>query len=320
MKPNRIFYLFILIGIFLFNQTKTIAQHSFKIVPLGVKGGIDESNLSAYMLAVDGTDDYVCLDAGTLHTGIQKAVDNGIFKVSAGVVLKRYIKGYFISHGHLDHCAGLIINSPEDSTKNIYGLPFCLDVLRNNYFTWESWANFGNEGEKPALSKYHYTALTAGKDTAIANTTMDVTAFPLSHVAPQLSTAFLIGHHGNYVLYLGDTGADEIENTDKLHKLWEQVAPLVSAKKLKAILIETSFPDEQPIKSLFGHLTPNLLMNEMNVLANMAGRGNMKNLPIVITHIKPNGNNEAMIKRELMANNPLQLKLIFPVQAKLLEF
>ncbi len=319
MKTNRFLYL-VAFFIFLLIQTKISAQHVFKIVPLGVKGGIDESNLSAYMLAIEGTDDYVCLDAGTLHAGIQKAVDNGVFKVGADIVLKRYIKGYFISHGHLDHTAGLIINSPEDSTKNIYGLPFCLDVLREKYFTWESWANFANEGEKPAIGKYHYTPLTVGKDTTIANTQMNVRAFPLSHVAPQLSTAFLIGHNGNYILYLGDTGADEIEKNDKLHKLWEQVAPLVSAKKLKAILIEISFPNEQPTKLLFGHLTPNLLMNEMTVLAGLAGKENIKNLPIVITHIKPNGNNEAMIKKELQENNPLQLKLVFPVQAKLLEF
>jgi cAMP phosphodiesterase len=320
MKMSRFFYVIAFISLYFFNPIKTIAQPSFKIVPLGVKGGIDESNLSAYMLAAEGTDDYICLDAGTLHAGIQKAVDAGIFKVDASVVLKKYIKGYFISHGHLDHTAGLIINSPEDSTKNIYGLPFCLDVLRDKYFTWESWANFANEGEKPALGKYHYTPLTIGKDTAIANTQMDVQAFPLSHVAPQLSTAFLIGHNGNYVLYLGDTGADEVEKTDKLRKLWAQIAPLVSTKKLKAILIETSFPNEQPTKSLFGHLTPNLLMNEMTVLAKMAGKENMKNLPVVITHIKPNGNNEMMIKKELAASNPLGLKLVFPVQAKLLKF
>lgn len=320
MKCIRLVHYVAFASFLLLNQIKINSQPIFKIVPLGVKGGIDESNLSAYMLAVEGTDDYICLDAGTLHAGIQKAVDAGIFKVGSNIILKRYIKGYFISHGHLDHCAGLIINSPDDSAKNIYGLPFCLNVLKEKYFTWESWANFANEGEKPALNKYRYTALMVGKDTAIANTQMDVTAFSLSHGAPYQSTAFLIGYKGKYVLYLGDTGADEIEKSNKLRKLWEQIMPFISAKKLMAILIETSFPNEQPTKSLFGHLTPNLLMNEMDVLGKMAGKENMKNLPIVITHIKPNGNNEKIIKKELLANNPLQLKIIFPVQAKMLKF
>ena len=41
------------------------AQSVFKVIPLGVEGGNDESNLSAYAVAVNGTDAYVCLDAGT---------------------------------------------------------------------------------------------------------------------------------------------------------------------------------------------------------------------------------------------------------------
>jgi len=46
----------------------------------------------------------------------------------------------------------------------------------------------------------------------------------------------------------------------------------------------------------------------------------MKGLPVVITHIKPNGNNEAMIKEQVVAANDLGLKIIFPQQAKKLEF
>ena len=43
---------------------------SFTVVPLGVKGGLDEGNLSAYLVAPAGTTSYVCLDAGSLHQGI----------------------------------------------------------------------------------------------------------------------------------------------------------------------------------------------------------------------------------------------------------
>jgi hypothetical protein len=50
------------------------AEPVFKVIPLGVEGGNDESNLSAYALAVSGTDAYVCLDAGTLYDGIKRAV------------------------------------------------------------------------------------------------------------------------------------------------------------------------------------------------------------------------------------------------------
>jgi len=308
--------IFVLYAISVSAQTKPV----FKVVPLGVYGGSDESNLSAYMLAPVGSDAYVCLDAGTLHAGIEKAVASKVFSVSADTVLKRYIKGYFISHPHLDHLAGMIINSPEDGPKKIYGLPYTLNVLRDNYFTWKSWANFGSEGDKPVLNKYHYTSLIPGEKIPVDNTTMTVQAFVLSHGNPYESTAFLVNNKNSYMLYLGDTGSDEVEKSTKLHELWEYIAPLIKSKQLKGIMIEVSFPDEQPIKSLFGHLTPHLLMQEMAALSNLTGAGAMKNLPVVITHIKPAGHHEAEIKKELANQNLLGLKLIIPQQGKLLLF
>jgi cAMP phosphodiesterase len=320
----RIVY-FLLIICFINISNHSYCQHSndavFKVVPLGVRGGIDESNLSAYMLAVNGTDDYVCLDAGTLYTGIQKAIDSGVFKnISAGNVLKQYIKGYCISHAHIDHLSGLIINSPDDTAKNIYGMPYCLDVLKLNYFNWKSWINFTDEGEKPVLNKYHYVPLTAARETAIAQTNMFVTAFPLSHSVPYQSTAFLVRHESDYILYLGDTGADTIEHSQQLALLWQKVAPLVKTKKLKAIFIEVSYSNEQPLTKLFGHLTPALLMKEMNVLADLAGKENMEGLPVAITHIKPSGNNEVVIQQQLKQLNTSGLKIVFPKQGKVLLF
>lgn len=306
--------------IFCFSFACARAQSTFRIVPLGVKGGMDESNLSAYMLAAGGTDNYICLDAGTLHAGIQQAVNNGVFKAPVSKVLRQYIKGYFISHPHLDHLAGMIINSPEDSIKNIYGLPFCLDVIKEKYFSWKSWANFADEGETPLLKKYHYYPLAPGASTPVANTEMSVRAFPLSHSAPYQSTAFLVSYRQQYILYLGDTGADTVERSDKLRLLWQEVAPLVKARRLKAIFIEVSFPDEQPLKQLFGHLTPTLLMQEMQALGSFCGMAALKGLPVVVTHIKPSGNNETAIRGQLAQLNKLQLRLIFPEQGKALSF
>ncbi len=211
-------------------------KRSFRIVPLGVKGGIDESNLSAYMVAAAGTSNYVCFDAGTLHYGIEKAISNKVFTIPAEQVLKQYIKGYFISHAHLDHVAGLIINSPDDSAKTIYGLPSCLETIKTHYFTWESWANFTDQGETPLLKKYHYQVLTPDSIYPIKNTGITVKAFPLSH-SNLTSTAFLIDNNVAYLLYLGDTGPDDVEKSQNLHNLWQAIAPLVKTKKLKGIMI-----------------------------------------------------------------------------------
>jgi cAMP phosphodiesterase len=309
-------FVFLLLPVLTFGQVKSTT--SFRVVPLGVLGGADESNLSAYMLAPKGSANYICLDAGTVHYGIAKAVANKTFAVSADVVLRKYIKGYFISHAHLDHLAGMVMNSPDDTTKNIYGLKSTLETLKTHYFTWESWANFADDGGAPQLKKYHYQPLEPGSETAIENTEMQVQAFPLSH-SNLTSTAFLVRSKDNYILYLGDTGADEIEKSQNLHNLWAAVAPLVKAKKLKAILIEVSFPNEQPDKSLFGHLTPRLLMNEMTALSNLAGVS-LQGLNVVVTHLKPPYKSIVKIKAQLKAANKLGLNLVYPQQGKALAF
>lgn len=296
-----------------------ITKPVFTIIPLGVYGGFDESNLSSYLISVKNSNQFICVDAGTLHDGLQKAVDAKLFSHDAETVLLHDVKGYLISHPHLDHVAGLIINAPGDSAKSIYALPFCIQVLEDKYFSWRSWANFGDEGEKPLLKKYHYVHLAEDSEITLSNTAMYVTAFELSHSNPYKSTAFLLRHDSSYVLYLGDTGADSIEKSNKLQLLWQHIASLIKAGKLKGIFIEASFPDEQPSNALFGHLTPSLLMHEMQKLATLTGVTSLEKVPVIITHIKPSNNNEALIKQELKQLNKLHLELIFPQQAHKIE-
>ena len=319
MMPARFKILFIVCIVLLpvLGWAQVKPRPAFRVVPLGVLGGVDESNLSAYMIAPAGLNNYICMDAGTLNYGIQKAVANKAFTVGERTVLRQYIKGYFISHAHLDHLSGMIINSPEDSTKNIYGLKSTLETIKTHYLTWESWANFADEGGAPQLKKYHYQPMEPGSEVSIGNTEMQVQAFPLSH-SNLTSTAYLVQSNDRYILYLGDTGADEIEKSQNMHNLWQAIAPLVKTKKLKAIMIEVSFPNEQPDKTLFGHLTPKWLMAEMGVLSQLAG--SLKGLNVVVTHLKPPMSSIIKIKAQLKANNPLGLNLIYPVQGKALAF
>src|SRR4029077_13383551 len=185
-----------LITLILFSICCSVCQSQpvFKVIPLGVKGGSDESNLSAYALAVYGTNAYVCLDAGTLYYGIKQAIAAKLLEGTVSEVLRNNLMGYLISHPHLDHVAGLILNSPDDSSKPIYGLPFCLEVIQEKYFNWKSWPNFGNQGTKPLLSKYRYLVLPGDEEMALEGTSMFARAFPLSHAKPGQSTAFLIRH------------------------------------------------------------------------------------------------------------------------------
>jgi cAMP phosphodiesterase len=314
---NRFLLCFLLISFNAFSQKEQKA--SFQIVPLGVKGGIDEKNLSAYLLAPANTKDFICLDAGTVNAGIEKAIENKAFKASTSEVLRKYIKGYLISHAHLDHVSGLIINSPADSSKTVYATNKCMEMMENHYFNDQTWANFGDAGVGFPLKKYHFQTLNIGEETPLTNTKMTVKAFPLSHVNPFESTAFLIKSGEDYALYLGDTGPDTVEKSNNLRDLWTAIAPLVKNKQLKGIFIEVSFPNEQPDNFLFGHLTPNYLMQEMHVLEELAGKDTLKGFKIIITHLKPPTKNIIKIKEQLKSQNDLGLKIIYPEQGKRFE-
>ena len=314
---NRLLLCFLLISFNAFSQKEQKA--SFQVVPLGIKGGIDEKNLSAYLLAPINTKDYICLDAGTVNAGIEKAIENKVFKVSTSDVLRKYIKGYLISHAHLDHVSGLIINSPADSSKTVYATDKCMQMMENHYFNDQTWANFGDAGVGFPLKKYHFQTLNIGEETPLTNTKMTVKAFPLSHVNPFESTAFLIKNNEDYALYLGDTGPDVVEKSNDLRDLWTAIAPLVKSKQLKGIFIEVSFPNEQPDKFLFGHLTPNYLMQEMHVLEELAGKDTLKGFKIIITHLKPPTKNIIKIKEQIKNQNDLGLKIIYPEQGKRFE-
>ncbi|MGD8176034.1 MBL fold metallo-hydrolase [Marinimicrobium sp. ARAG 43.8] len=303
----------------------------FDVVVLGASGGLDESRLSAYLVSAAGQEAYLALDAGTLYSGVQRWQERQGLRAdpeTTGAFIQQRIKGYALSHAHIDHIAGLVTYSTDDSSKPIYALAPTVDTLVNHVFNWKVWPNFADRGVKPLLGKYRYTEVEPGAPLSIPGTGLTLTAFPLSHGVGMTSTAFLLNYRDNYLLYFGDTGPDELETGGRIGAVWEAVAPLVRQGQLKAVFLEASYPNAQPDEHLYGHLTPRWLMEEMQSLALRvnpeAPAQALSRLSLVVTHIKPQrvGNAAAreVVSAEIQALNSLNLTVIVPEAGQSLSF
>jgi 3',5'-cyclic-nucleotide phosphodiesterase len=305
---------------------------AFELVVLGDNGGIQDGNLSAFLLRSLSDQKYISLDAGTLVNGIKVAQQHNAFADltlvqdpqwnTTGNILRHHVKGYLISHGHLDHVAGLLISSPEDSAKPIYALASVNQTLLDTYFNWQAWANFTNKGLPPRLNQYQLVDLIPQQTQLITDTSLKVTAFSLSH--PLESTAFVIEKDQDLFVYLGDTGPDQIEKQGKLKALWQYLAQQLKGKHLRALVIEVSFANQQPDDRLFGHLTPKWLIQELSQFHTLVeDKSKIKDLQVIISHIKytmKNGTEpREQIKQQLSQANSLGFNFVLATQGQRLH-
>jgi 3',5'-cyclic-nucleotide phosphodiesterase len=323
---------------FLLSSFSLYSDTTFKVVVLGSGGGPLENNLSGYLFAAKDSENFIAVDAGTLLSGIFQAQARNSFQDvpldpsskfdREATILRSQIKGYLISHPHLDHVGALVINSTIDTKKPILGTSFTINSIRDHLFNWKIWPNFGSEGIKPHLNQYQYQRLKMQQRTPIPDFGMTVEAFPLSHPDGYLSTAFLIEHKDRYILYFGDTSPDTLEPKQRMRAVWERVAPLIRENRLTAIFLECSYSDRQKTNELFGHLDPRYMMEELQQLASLVdptkSKTSLAGFKVVVTHIKSTLLKQASardcIEFELRKLNDLGIDFIFPVQGEKLEF
>ena len=306
-----------------------LAGQGFDVIVLGALGGIQDGNLSSYLIRPHGDRNAVACDAGSLVNGLKAAQEKGVFgdvrvpegstDSIVGHVLKNDIKGYLISHAHLDHIGGLVIASPDDSNKTIYSLSSVSAAIEQNYFNWAAWPNMLDRGRQPHLKKYHLEDLTPGEAKGLAGTRMTVTPFPLNHAGSE-STAFLIENGDDAILCFGDTGPDEVQKTSNIQDIWKAIADRVKQRKLKAIILETSYTSDRPDNLLFGHMTPKWVHKALHTLDQEAGGNALKGLPVIVSHIKYSLTDEQpqeAIRKELEAGNDLGVRFMIPEQGAL---
>lgn len=309
------------------------AVAAFDVVALGVNGGVEEGNLTSYLVRSDDQKLYLGLDAGSILPGIRKALEKGSFPemttenaapyTPQGAIFRNLIGGYFISHGHLDHLAGLIISSPEDTKKPIYGTADTIGTLRQHYFNGRVWPNFTDSGSGLRIGTYRLNLQRPDQRFSLGLTGLDGRIYPLSHGGTP-SSMILVSRNNQSFAFFGDTGPDEVEKSKNLDAVWHVLGDEIKAKRLKGLIIETSYPDDVPDSKLFGHLTPHWLLKELSNLQQYAGgEGALKDLTVIISHVKPSlkagADPEKEIMQQLEKGNNLGVKFVRMQQGDRLE-
>ena len=252
-----------------------------KLKVLGCYGG----NIPGHGMTSLLLNDTVALDAGW---------------VSGALSLRdqEKVKDIFISHSHLDHTCTLpflIDNnfSAPGFSLRIYAIPEVVASMKNHLFnkiTWPDFTSLPND-LTPVLKLVEVQP----EEVVVVNG-LTIRPVLVSHLVP--TTGFIVEDKKACLAFSSDTGPT--------HRFWEIVN---NVKNLKAIITETSFPNEfQDLADVSGHLTPSTLDVELDKLK--------KDVPVYLYGGKPK--HLKAIKQQVKALK--RKKLSFLEQGKTYRF
>lgn len=264
----------------------------FDIIILGSNGGPVDHLTSSYLIKKSNTkwgkNCCIAIDAGCLVSGIQNCIDKFPINNSWEIV-EEYIESICITHPHMDHISGLVVNSAGFSKcKRICGLPKTIDALKRFVFNGTIWPDLVNVCINLETVELGKEFKGASNDKGEGG--MVLRAMKVSHAEYSESTCFIVKcaddnnkNSEDYMLIFGDVGPDELSKSDNNLNVWKQVEKL-GIQKLKAIMIECSFDDSKS-EPLYGHMTPAHLIKELKKLSTLTDN-NLQGVTIVATHIK----------------------------------
>ncbi|KAG6033575.1 hypothetical protein E4U41_006871 [Claviceps citrina] len=160
---------------------------ALQVIILGSGGGPQESNTTAFLVrAVDenwSKGSIVAVDAGVHLSAITRLIeeaypspppaklpfklDNGPFSglelpyasagANAAYVTRSLIDTYLITHPHLDHISGFVVNTagwPGTRPKKLAGLPSTIQAFKSHIFNNVIWPNLSDENNGAGLLTY----------------------------------------------------------------------------------------------------------------------------------------------------------------------
>ena len=248
-----------------------------KLRVLGCYGG----NIPGHGMTSFLVNDTVALDAGW---------------VSAALSLKEQVKvkDILISHSHLDHTCALpflIDNnfSAPGFSLRIYAVKEVIASMKNHLFNNTTWPDFTclPNNLTPVLR-----LIEIAPEQPFTINGLKFKAVEVTHIVP--TTGFIVEDGRGVIAFSSDTGPTQ--------RFWEVTN---ETKKLKAVITETSFPNElQDLAHVSGHLTPATLDQELRKLK--------RDVPVYLYGFKPK--HFKVIKQQIRALKRRNLHLL--VQGK----
>ena len=196
------------------------------------------------------------------------AVDAGSLALSGAAY--HAVRDIIITHPHLDHTATLPIFIDDlfgtlEQPVRVHTTEEIKATLEANIFNWMVYPRF-SELRNQYGPVMEYVILQEGVTSRVGH--LDVTFVPVNHSV--MTYGLLIDDGACVVAFSSDTSATET--------IWAEAN---RQRRLDAVLIECSFPDEMAALAIgAGHLTPHTLAGEIAKL-------NAPDCAILALHIKP---------------------------------
>ncbi|KAK0210421.1 cAMP phosphodiesterases class-II-domain-containing protein [Desarmillaria ectypa] len=261
---------------------------AFDMVVVGCGGGPDETNLSGYLLKPYDSrweDGIIALEAGSGQGALNHILekkpalfkserDQGPYSVAK---IYSYVRCFLITHAHLDHVNSLVISAGSLSgpRKQVYATHQTLLGLEG-IFNSRIWPNLASWKEDDDENKLLYMDLPLDLPSGAYHTifpSVSVRTFLLNHgldesKAEYQSSAFFIRNDTSEkeFLFFGDVEPDSIAKKAQNKQVWKEAAPKIP-EALSTIFIECSWGKGRPDDLLFGHLSPEHLVDELESLA-----------------------------------------------------
>lgn len=261
----------------------------FDIVVVGSGGGVDETNLSGYLLKpcdASWDDGIIALEAGSGHGALghilkrnptlfgQIVADDDPSKRITPFTVYSNVQCFLITHAHLDHISSLVVSAGTmgGDRKFIYGSPQTLKDLET-IFSGRTWPKLAGYDEDDPVSRLIYRALHADGKYKSVSQDVSVRSMTVSHGESGSggvyeSLCFFVKHipSRHEFIFFGDVEPDSISMKPRNVNVWRAAAPKIP-HDLSAIFIECSYPAGRPTETLYGHLSPDHLAQEMLNLA-----------------------------------------------------